>query len=386
MKCGNTHVRVIMFGIAVLMVTALRRALLLHAPVLELPSAPQPAVQRRQPIAATGARGAVEPEVLVPPPPPPQPLLSGELSDALALAVPAGRGLVMLTFGNSGVRQMLINFVAHARAADIPFVVGAVDRAVFTLLARQSVAVYETPLSKRAGYALDGSNAHASGSWMSFAQMRSGEVARVVALGFDVLHTDVDVAWLRSPMSYLACAHEDADADADATTTTSTSSTSSAAAATSRWPRGAFSCASLKAADVAVSTDNMSPREEAANGVGYTAGGTFNTGLLLIRATSAGKRFARAWHASVVERACTAGRTGDCNPGRCCTSDQQVFNRMVRDEKFYPGLKVPHGGGRTVYSPKANITLGALPLAYFLHGHGYFVQVHRSYARVSAET
>jgi hypothetical protein len=374
MKCGITHVA--MFGIAVLMVTALRRALLLHAPVLELSSALQPAGQRRQPIAVTGARGAVEPEVLVPPPPPPQPLLSGELSDALALAVPAGRGLVMLTFGNSGVRQMLINFVAHARAADIPFVVGAVDRAVFTLLARQSVAVYETPLSKQAGYALDGSNAHASGSWMSFAQMRSGEVARVVALGFDVLHTDVDVAWLRSPMPYLACAHEDADADAGATTTTTSS-----AAATSRWPRGAFSCASLKAADVAVSTDNMSPREEAANGVGYTAGGTFNTGLLLIRATAAGKRFARAWHASVVERACPAGRPGDCNPGRCCTSDQQVFNRMVRDEKFYPGLKVPHGGGRTVYSPKANVTLGALPLALFLHGHGYFVQVRRDCPR-----
>jgi hypothetical protein len=379
MKCGITHVA--MFGIAVLMVTALRRALLLHAPVLELSSALQPAGQRRQPIAVTGARGAVEPEVLVPPPPPPQPLLSGELSDALALAVPAGRGLVMLTFGNSGVRQMLINFVAHARAADIPFVVGAVDRAVFTLLARQSVAVYETPLSKQAGYALDGSNAHASGSWMSFAQMRSGEVARVVALGFDVLHTDVDVAWLRSPMPYLACAHEDADADADAGATTTTTSS---AAATSRWPRGAFSCASLKAADVAVSTDNMSPREEAANGVGYTAGGTFNTGLLLIRATAAGKRFARAWHASVVERACPAGRPGDCNPGRCCTSDQQVFNRMVRDEKFYPGLKVPHGGGRTVYSPKANVTLGALPLALFLHGHGYFVQVRLSCAGGSA--
>ncbi|KOO52746.1 glycosyltransferase family 77 protein [Chrysochromulina tobinii] len=312
-------------------------------------------------------------EEFQPKPEPPEPnaraCARGELSDALALAVPAGRGLVMLTFGNSGVRQMLINFVAHARAADIPFVVGAVDRAVFTLLARQSVAVYETPLSKQAGYALDGSNAHASGSWMSFAQMRSGEVARVVALGFDVLHTDVDVAWLRSPMPYLACAHEDADADAGATTTTTSS-----AAATSRWPRGAFSCASLKAADVAVSTDNMSPREEAANGVGYTAGGTFNTGLLLIRATAAGKRFARAWHASVVERACPAGRPGDCNPGRCCTSDQQVFNRMVRDEKFYPGLKVPHGGGRTVYSPKANVTLGALPLALFLHGHGYFVQ------------
>ena len=57
-----------------------------------------------------------------------------------------------------------------------------------------------------------------------------------------------------------------------------------------------FPCAALREADVAVSTDNMSPRQDAAGGIGYTAGGTFNTGLVLIRATAAGMAFARAWH------------------------------------------------------------------------------------------
>ena len=35
--------------------------------------------------------------------------------------------------------------------------------------------------------------------------MRSGEVAKIVLLGYDVLHTDVDVAWLRNPAPYIAC-------------------------------------------------------------------------------------------------------------------------------------------------------------------------------------
>jgi hypothetical protein len=29
--------------------------------------------------------------------------------------------------------------------------------------------------------------------------MRTGEVARVVEAGYDVLHTDTDVVWLRDP-------------------------------------------------------------------------------------------------------------------------------------------------------------------------------------------
>ena len=132
------------------------------------------------------------------PPPASPPKVDGSIECALRQAVPLGRGVVLLTFGDSGVHSMLSNFVEHAVMASAPFMVGAVDMAAFELLAARRVAVYKTPLALRSGYTLDGSNAHASDSWQSFAKMRSGEVARVVALGYDVLHTDVDVVWLRN--------------------------------------------------------------------------------------------------------------------------------------------------------------------------------------------
>ena len=286
------------------------------------------------------------------PPPASPPKVDGSIECALRQAVPLGRGVVLLTFGDSGVHSMLSNFVEHAVMASAPFMVGAVDMAAFELLAARRVAVYKTPLALRSGYTLDGSNAHASDSWQSFAKMRSGEVARVVALGYDVLHTDVDVVWLRNPAPYVACTPSATNSDPPA-----------------------ISCSTLLAADVAVSSDSMSPQVDTNGGIGAAVGGVFNTGILLVRATPAGKAFAAEWHATVVARACPPNRPGDCHEGRCCTSDQQVFNRMVRSEKLgYPGIRVPRGPARTVPAAGVNVTLGSLPLALFLHGHGYFVQ------------
>ena len=64
--------------------------------------------------------------------------------------------------------------------------------------------VYATPLAK-GSFALDGSNQHASGSWKKFAAMRIGEVLKIVRLGYSLLHTDVDVVFLRNPAPYLMC-------------------------------------------------------------------------------------------------------------------------------------------------------------------------------------
>ena len=65
-------------------------------------------------------------------------------------------------------------------------------------------------------------------------------------------------------------------------------------------------------------------------------------------ATPAGRAFASNWHGTVVRRSCpVTGRSncsklcngwcapdgscaGDCNENRCCTTDQQVLNRMVK--------------------------------------------------------
>ena len=127
----------------------------------------------------------------------------------------------------------------------------------------------------------------------------------------------------------------------------------------SRWP-----CAPMRAADVAVSSDNMSPGRDTSGHAEYSAGGTFNTGILFIRGNAQGQGFAKAWAENVASPARGTRFAGD-------TSDQQVFNRMVRDETLpYPGLRVPRGAGRMVAVPRGNATLGALPLALFVHGEG----------------
>eukprot|EP00965_Chrysotila_dentata_P147560 4871860-Pleurochrysis_carterae.AAC.1 len=91
----------------------------------------------------------------------------------------------MATFANAALSDHLRNFVEHAQHARIPFVIGAVDEEAFQMLEAASVAAYRTPLvSER--YSLDGANSHASGSWKRFAGMRTGEVAKIVDLGYSV--------------------------------------------------------------------------------------------------------------------------------------------------------------------------------------------------------
>jgi hypothetical protein len=118
-------------------------------------------------------------------------VLDGTLDASLKLAAPTGPGFLMLTFSNSALKDHLYNFVAHAKEVAAPHVVGAVDVETFDLL-REITAVYKTPLAA-ANFQMDGSNQHSSGSWKKFAMMRTGEVARLVGLGYSVLHTDIDV-------------------------------------------------------------------------------------------------------------------------------------------------------------------------------------------------
>ena len=251
--------------------------------------------------ATAGASGAPEPQAQSRPADV-HIALDGSMEAALRLAVPAGAPrFVLLTFGNLGVKEHLLNFVAHARRARIPHVVGAVDVATFDLLASQGAPVYRTPLAAE-GFHLDGSNQHSSGSWKKFAGMRTGEVAKFVAGGTSVMHTDCDVVWLRDPTPYLMC--------------------EAGAAASGEFANGTrFPCAPLREADVAVSSDNMSPDRAAQLHASYAAGGTFNTGLLFIRPTPAGRRFASEWHRLVV----SPPRGSRFSP---LTSDQQVETAM----------------------------------------------------------
>jgi hypothetical protein len=331
------------------------------------------------------------------------PSLDGSLEAALRLVLPEGPpGVLLLTFGDSGVMPALQNFIHHAAAAHAPFIVGAVDAIAFEQLAQfrsaqmQPIPSYKTPLALDSKYSLDGSNAHASSSWQRFAAMRTGEVARIVNLGYDVLHTDVDVAWLRNPAPYIACPSAADPVRSSAVRAVGEETHSASSDATHSFHDPApINCDALWPADVAVSTDNMSPGEDSRGGVAYAIGGTLNTGILLLRGSRAAARsFATLWHQTVIARACPhttrldcrarcktgscqpdGSCAGDCNSGRCCTSDQQVLNRLVRDERLpYPGIRVPQRGTRTVRAANGNVTLGSFPLALFLHGHGYFVQ------------
>ncbi|EOD35190.1 hypothetical protein EMIHUDRAFT_441009, partial [Emiliania huxleyi CCMP1516] len=282
--------------------------------------------------------------------------LDGTLEAALDAAAPAMRGLrfVLLTFGNAAFSELLRNFCAHARRAGAAHVVGAVDVGAFELLRESGSPCYKTPLALATGYSLDGANSHSSGSWKAFAAMRTGEVARVVATGLDVLHIDTDVVLLRDPAPFCMC---------------------TAAARAEFGDASRFPCSALRAADVAVSSDNMGPSRSVAGGAAYHGAGTFNSGLLLFRATAAGRHFAAQWHRNVA-----SPERGSRFWGK--TSDQQVFNAMVRRERQWPGV----GGRRGEWIMRrlhedwdGNLSLGALPLPLFMNGHGYFVQAaHRS--------
>ncbi|KAL3926763.1 MAG: hypothetical protein SGPRY_003153, partial [Prymnesium sp.] len=169
-----------------------------------------------------------------------------------------------------------------------------------------------------------------------------GEVAKVVLAGYAVMHTDCDVIWLANPTPYLMCLPGSSVSSVDAR----------------------FDCAPLLEADIAVSSDNMSPGRDTQARAGYSAGGTFNTGLLFIRPTKDGRRFAREWHRLVV-------RPDAGSRFASLTSDQQVFNHMMRKPSQWPGISAPQGA-TVMRGWDDSIKLGALPMALFMNGHGYF--------------
>ena len=59
-------------------------------------------------------------------------------------------------------------------------------------------------------------------------------------------------------------------------------------------PPSATDCLGLQ-----VSSDNMGPRRAVERRADYHAGGTFNSGILLFRATRRGRAFVSAWHRNV---------------------------------------------------------------------------------------
>ena len=237
--------------------------------------------------------------------------------------------MVLATFCNAAFRGMVLNFAEHLRRARIPHVVGAVDREAFALMQAAGSPAYLIDIGH-----VDGSSSHSGASWKKFAVTRTGEVAKIVALGYAVIMTDVDVLWLRDPRPYLhACGDNVPELERP-------------------------SCTQLLAADVLASSDNLSPGKNMQQAMGDAYWGTFNTGIVVIRATPAGVAFAAQWHAHISDgRGAYAG----------LTSDQQVFNRLVR-----AGPPPQEINGKWT-ARRAAIVLGTLPTMLFANGHGYFV-------------
>mmetsp|Transcript_25618 Transcript_25618/g.35387 ORF Transcript_25618/g.35387 Transcript_25618/m.35387 type:complete len:688 (-) Transcript_25618:168-2231(-) len=253
-------------------------------------------------------------------------------------------GFIAITFADVKMSAQVLNWAHHTQKSKIPHIVGALDLDMSTLLDSQRIPNFPFYLKD-----LDGSNSHASASWKNFAIARLGQVRALLKLGYDALMTDIDVVWLSNPRAYFYCNGETLPVGID--------------------------CRSMPHADVAVSSDNLSPRLDMQNGAHYPVAGTFNTGIVFLRSNLGGKAFADAWYENLV---IGQGRYGPL------TSDQQVFNMMMREEGKWPGVKVlnnPDPKGRLVEAaePKhprgdGNVKVATLPLTLFANGHSYFVQ------------
>ena len=269
-------------------------------------------------------------------------LVRDEVSPSPSIA----RGsLVVLTFADRKMLPLAINFVTHLSelAEDgVPHVVGALDatsRAALSASRAKCGFVY-TPDAFGEGSgsssSLDGSSSHSSGNWKAFARVRIGEARALLSMGFDVLMSDVDVVWRRDPRPFFSRRRDDDGDDGDG------------------GDDGDYD-ASLASADVMVSSDNLSPRRDFEQGATYAARGTFNTGIVFARRTPAGERFAAAWYERLAR---PTGRFASL------TSDQQVFNAMVRAEGRWPGIEparalIAEGGGGIGGAPRVlNASLG----------------------------
>ena len=269
------------------------------------------------------------------------------------LAWPRG-ALVVITFADAKMAALTRNWALHLRAVGRPHVVGALDAATLEAMRalndeddtpgggrRLLTAAYDLTLSE----SLDGGSSHSSGSWKRFAATRVQQTRALLEMGYDVLMSDVDVVWRRDPRPYLQCGASGESDDGDAGGGGSAGgggggggeeyprASDSDAASDSNEALAACRLAGMDLADVAVSSDNLSPASDAREGAAYAARGVFNTGVVFVRRTPGGARFARAWEAHV--RA-ASGRFA------ALTSDQQAFNAMVRERDAWPGIETDH--------------------------------------------
>jgi len=233
------------------------------------------------------------------------------------LASVALHGAVVVTWANVGYADFVRNWVAHARGAGMTnFLVGALDDALLAAL----VAAATPCFAMHAGLP-EGDFGWGSASFHEMGRAKAGLVRAVNGLGFDVLVSDVDTAWLLNPFPLLA---------------------------------------RLPEADLLVSSDNLRATAGDAEGGGGVleawpeAGAAFNIGVFLARVSAA--PFIDAW-----DDALAAGNG---------TWDQAVFNEMLRE-----GIDLTTDRPDNLFrAANGTVLMGVLPVDVFASGHTFFVQ------------
>jgi arabinosyltransferase len=268
--------------------------------------------------------------------------------------------VIMISFANSHHIELAVNFIVWAKKIGATTLIGALDDNAYEIL-KKTVGDddhdgHGTAFTYRVDHHLEAQgSSHASAAWKDFAKMRISHTTSLLEFGFDVLMSDADVVWLKNPEAYLKCEKNGGEKD--------------------EIEDDVAGCEELKAADVIVSSDNLSPTSDERDGGNYAKGGVFNTGIVFLRHTKSGIRWAKQWN---VHLSATDGRF------HRLTSDQQVFNAMSRKENAWPGLEQmkmeskktfgPNENKRVLVAAENDTLLGVFPVAKFNPGHVYMVQ------------
>ena len=242
------------------------------------------------------------------------------------------KDIVFIAFANNKIAPMAINWATHMTNINSTFIIGALDQHLLTALQNKNIPSY--PMF----HELNTDLSHANDNWKTFCRRMITQMREVTELGYHVVLSDVDIVWLKNPSDYFHC------------------------------NTNINGCHAIKDADVMISSDSLSPSEDAKQGATYARGGIFNTGMTFVKSSGMGKQFLDDWITHL------SAKTGKYSK---MTTHQQVVNAMVR--KGWPGLDpIQEGFTRVLQSgaPLSNgrfLKLGVLPLRLFANGHGYFV-------------
>jgi|TARA_B110000977_G_scaffold13347_1_gene16889 hypothetical protein len=260
---------------------------------------------------------------------------------------------VFATFVSDGFHEFMLNWYAHVtEVLGIDNVIVAALDAKTELLCRERQIPFHSDAALRytfdvvatGGQPLHDKTAKVTTRGKAFQQigaLKAGFLLYLLEKGHEVLVSDVDTVWLQDPRPYLHTERVTTEAD------------------------------------IAVSTDCLSHKDEVKNGGCWHM--QFNTGVLWLRPSLTTKKFVATWRDALV------------TTEHDFEHDQDIFNRLLRTEEngTRPGFKHVEGfkekstqtqGVNASEAPPAlrvaarGVVLGALPMSLFCGGQVFFVQ------------